>query len=333
MIPHIKNLSNKINDLQSIRTTGGVTSVQSGFIVKNTEATTIKKYSVVELISGLLNPDTNIGTRAAWGNSPPIINVRKPLTGAVNLAVMVQSAKAGKTGRASNKGVLKATVNISSTDHKFATISNGSDVLISTTEGEFNLLNCTGGTGEQYAYVSLAGGTGGGSVALNEYVEIIEGLKYDTAEAQNDGKYICRLVGSTVPEAFDGEKQDYEIGDSCIFNNRIYIAKEGYTWTGVVAGTPPVVTTPAPNPPNDTDNWEVSEETAVRIWQKGITTTDFREYLPWLTVGKYYPVRYFEGEYYFENSFIYTGEVGKSNFIVDEETLQVYVAVGATFGM
>ena len=64
------------------------------------------------------------------------------------------------------------------------------------------------------------------------------------------------------------KKQDYEIGDSCIFNNRIYIAKEGYTWTGVVAGTPPVVTTPAPNPPNDTDNWEVSEETAVRIWQK-----------------------------------------------------------------
>lgn len=230
MIPHIKNLSNKINDLQSIRTTGGIASAASGFIVKNTEAATIQRYSVVELVSGLVNPTTNTGTRAAWGNNPPMVNVRKPLTGATNLAIMVQSAAAGKIGRASNKGILKANVNISNTDHTFATISNGSDVLVSATEGEFNLLNCTGGTGEQLAYVSLAGsvaaGGGGSTITIGE-------VAYGSAENNTDT--IDAIFDPPIGQLWDYTKTDYVEGNVAKWadtdsDEYDWVARTGYTY-------------------------------------------------------------------------------------------------------
>lgn len=155
----IREAKRDANNLQYLRKTGAIQSDLPGFLVLNTEAATLPRFSVVELIGGALNSNTYT---SYWMSNETIINARKPLTGAVKLAILTDRIPAGKIGRAEIAGILKAKVNVSSTSHEFATIANGSEVLVSAETGEFYLLNCTGTTGLQYAYVSLAGGSGGG---------------------------------------------------------------------------------------------------------------------------------------------------------------------------
>lgn len=321
----IREAKRDADNLQYLRKTGAIQSDLPGFLVLNTEAATLPRFSVVELIGGALNSATYT---SYWMSNETIINARKPLTGAVKLAILTDSIPAGKIGRAEIAGILRAKVNVSSTSHEFATIANGSEVLVSAETGEFYLLNCTGTTGLQYAYVSLAGGAGGSGSTAAVCVEIIEGLTYDTETVTGRSAYLCRLTTDNTAEwASEGgslEGGDYPL-DYIVkgSDNRKYQCT-----TSAGSGTM--------NPTADTTNanWTILEdEVVVRMYHEGVVATDYRKYLPWLKAGKIYPVRLYNGEYYFELNFTYIGAPGNSNFIVDETTGQVYVAVGDTFSI
>ena len=180
----------------------------------------------------------------------------------------------------------------------------------------------------QYAYVSLAGGSGGGSSATAVYVEIIEGLAYDTETVTGRSAYLCRLTSdSTTAWASGGgslEGGDYPLNYIVLgSDNRKY---QCTTSAGSGAQDPTSDTTNA--------NWTILEdEVVVRMWHEGVVATDYRKYMPWLKVGQVYPVRLYDGEYYFEQNFTFIGTPGSSNFIVDETTGQVYIAVGDTFSV
>ncbi len=177
---------------------------------------------------------------------------------------------------------------------------------------------------------------GGSAAAVVEYVKIIESLSYDVDDVPGQSSYVCRLVGSTEPEAFDGSKQDYVTGSNCLFNDRIYIASEDYEWSGIVEGDPPVVTTPAPNPPDDEANWQVSEELPVYIWDNPLAVPDMRTYMPILLPDEIYPVRRrrVAGEstdkYFWEIGFTYIGVPGLRSISWDIESGRMMACVSDT---
>jgi len=323
IVRQIRENRQQLTNLEYQKKLGSDNAVDDGFIVKNTSGSTIARYSVVELIDGIINSSTN---RGQWADIKPAINVRLPQTGAVRLAIMLDSVPAGKIGRASIDGILKANVNVSSTSHEYATFSDGSGVLISATEGEFLLSICSSGTGEQLAYVSFAAGSGGASpAAVQEYVEIIEGLEYATAAEQlGRGQYLCRLTSDNTEEWVLNEEEDYPLNQYVIGSDN----KRYQCTTSEGSGTQDPVTD------TENDNWTLTpDDTVVRIWDKGTDTTDMRHYIPWLVPEKIYPVRKFKfdgenDEYVFELTFTHIGAPGQSNFVVDEDTQQVKVAVG-----
>lgn len=156
-----------------------------------------------------------------------------------------------------------------------------------------------------------------GSQSETVFVMIMNSLVYDRPGVTGVSSYICRKVGSNTPEAFDNTVA-YEPGECVIFGNTVYIARTGYVFTG----------SPMNNPDVDTNNWSESDEISVRIWSKGATYVDMRNYIPWLKQGMVYPVLEYDGEYYFTEYFMYIGEAGYGTIIVDEQTLQVNIAVG-----
>lgn len=174
---------------------------------------------------------------------------------------------------------------------------------------------------------------GGSAPAVAVYVKIIEGLKYDTAEEEGQSAYVCRIVGSGEPNIFDGLKQDYSIGDDCTFDGRIYITTEGYKWSGVVEGEE---ITPAPNPPDDPDNWVVSDELDVYVWGEPATVPDMRQYLPILIKDEIYPVRKRRvavediDKYFWEIGFTYIGAPGHRSISWDLATDRAMACVSDT---
>jgi hypothetical protein len=168
--------------------------------------------------------------------------------------------------------------------------------------------------------------SGGGSTVTQRYVEIIEGLSYATsAEDTGRGQYLCRLTTDTTPlwelgggSAAEGDyPADYDVLGS---DDRMYQCA-----TSVGSGAQDPTT-------DDGTYWTLVEaETTVRIWHEGAVETDYRQYIPWLVPGKIYPVRQYDGEYYFEQQFINIGLPGYGTFVVDEDTQQVVVAVGDTY--
>lgn len=201
--------------------------------------------------------------------------------------------------------------------------------------------------------IQASGGGGGSSsssaAASDLYVKIIEGLSHDSDESTSgQSAYVCRLVGSTEPAAWaadGGTIEDHEIYPDGTYavnasvletDDRIYIctASEIENPAYTVGGEEPEYIYSGEVSPTATNGdllWQVSEETPVYIWHEGATTTDMRQYIPWLKKGKVYPVRLYDGNYYFEQTFFKGGYDGTSNFQTDPDTLQVYVTVGDTF--
>lgn len=226
LVQDVRQAKRDADNLQYLRKTGAMIADLPGFLVLNTEAVTLPRFSVVELIGGALNSSTYT---SYWMSNETIINARKPITGAVRLGILTDSILAGKVGRAEIAGILKAKVNISSTSHEFATIANGSENLVSAETGEFYLLNCTGTTGLQYAYVSIAGGSGGGSSG-----NIISIGYVVTGSASNSNNYLMAQFDPAIGVPWDYSKTDYAEDDVVSYDDGAdvldYTAKADYVY-------------------------------------------------------------------------------------------------------
>lgn len=254
------------------------TPARDGFFVRNTTESTLNKYSVVELVEGSIDQSSNNSTHLSYVVQQPLIECRLPTTGAKRLAILLESIPAGKFGKAKIHGILKANVNITSTSHTSATISNGSAVLQSASEGEFNLIQA-GGTGEQLAYVSLAGGSGssGGSGIVLAKVVI--------GSAENETNELRVDFDAVTADAWLATKTDYIAGNIVSYQDTeedeeplAYTAKTGYSY-----------------PPTSLDVWESTKADYVEgnKVQYGLET-ELRGYIA--KEGYTYPTNPYEPE-------------------------------------
>ena len=164
--------------------TGRDVAPDGTILVRNDTGVDQSQFAILGLNGPLFEPTS----LQAFKNHPRIVKAIAPATGTHDnkFVVLAQPIAAGKMGRAIISGVYLAKVNVTDTDHAYATITNAqTGYFTSGASGPVQILWKESGTGQKWAQIIVRGTASSGGAAIAVYRRI-------SAHA-TDGQYYCYL--------------------------------------------------------------------------------------------------------------------------------------------